>query len=356
MTLRPRSQVRLSASVATAAAALLVLAGCSGTPEDDDASTIVRTTTAIAGASVVGIERDTTTACPAQTPVDPGLAAGGTHLVTHGVGETDVPVDPQRIVVLDSTAMDSVCALGLWERVVGAGADEGPTPQPPYLGTGISEIPGIGPAVAPDVALIAEAQPDLILGSSPASADLYDRLGEIAPTVFTGSDPVAWKEQFVTAGSALGRADAAAAALSVYEEEAQTVGTDVDAAQTQASVVRFSPETLSIQGPESFAGQVLADTGVRRPSTQRISPAATEDVTEDIARAEGDIVYVVIGGEASKKHAETVMTTDAWEELEAAKDRRIFVVEGSVWNGNGLAAARAILTDLRNTLNAYSGG
>lgn len=355
MTLRTRSHVRRLPAVAAATTALVLLAGCSNAPEDN-AATIVRTTTAIAGATIAGIERDTSMACAQPTPLDAGLAPDATHLVTHSVGETEVVSDPQRIVVLDSTAMDSVCALGLWERVVGTGADDGPAPQPSYLGTGVAEIASIGPATAPDINLIAQVQPDLILGSSPASAELYTKLGAIAPTVFTGSDPVAWKEQFATAGSALGRVEAARSSLAAYEDEARILGVELDAVQTQASIVRFSPETLSVQGPTSFAGQVFEDTGVRRPSGQRFGPEAAVDITDDVARAEGDIIYVVIGGEASKKHAESVMNTDEWDELSAIKDRRVFVVDGSVWNGNGLVAARAILTDLRYTLNGHSAG
>jgi iron complex transport system substrate-binding protein len=48
-----------------------------------------------------------------------------------------------------------------------------------------------------------------------------------------------------------------------------------------------------------------------------------------------------------------VLRTDEWKELGAATDRRVFAVEDSVWHGDGLTAARALLTDLRNTLNGY---
>ncbi len=37
----------------------------------------------------------------------------------------------------------------------------------------------------------------------------------------------------------------------------------------------------------------------------------------------------------------------------AATDRRVFAVDDTIWHTQGLTAARAVLTDLRNTLNAY---
>ncbi|NLE81708.1 MAG: iron-siderophore ABC transporter substrate-binding protein [Rhodococcus sp.] len=353
MPTRTRTSVRRAVTaLATTAVALVAFTGCSSAP--DDASTIDRTTTRIAGAGVVGIERDTATACATPTPVDAGLVPGTTHPVVHTLGEAQVPVDPQRIVVLDPAALDAVCALGLWERVVGAATVAGETPQPGYLGSGISEIPPIGTVGAPDVTKIEQANPDVILGSSPASDELYGQLGAIAPTVFAGSDPVYWKTQFQLAGDALGRSQAAAAALEQYQEDATQAGVDITAAQTQASLVSFGPDSLSILGPATFAGQVLADTGVRRPQEQRLDGAATEVVPEDeLDRAEGDLIYVSFEGPEAKTHGTEVMNTEEWKDLQAATDNRVFVVDNAVWAGNGLVAARAVIADLRSSLHAF---
>ncbi|QBJ98533.1 transporter [Rhodococcus sp. ABRD24] len=317
-------------------AATAVLAGLTacGSTTDDDASTIVRTTTRIAGAGVVGIERDTRAACATPTPADPGAP------------------DPQRIVVLDSAAMDSVCALGLWERVVGAATGSGDTPQPSYLGTGISELPSIGPVSNPDMARIREAAPELILGSAPASPELAGQLNAVAPTVFTGGDPVFWKAQFLASGKAMGRAVAAQQALDSYLADAARTGTDIDARLTQASVILFRSDTTAIEGPGSFSGQVLADAGVQRPPYQRID-VASKDI-DNLGDAEGDLIYVSFDGSDGLTHGTEVMESDAWHELGAVTDNRVFAVEDEIWNaGNGLVAARAVLTDLRATLNGY---
>ncbi|MFD4366435.1 iron-siderophore ABC transporter substrate-binding protein [Rhodococcus sp. NPDC058521] len=352
MSIRTRLPRRSVASLVVTAVALVAFTGCSA--PDDNASTIVETTTRIAGAGVVGIERDTATACATPTPLDGGLAPDSTHPVTHTLGETQVPADPQRIVVLDPAALDTVCALGLWERVVGAATVEGESPQPAYLGSGISEIPGVGPVGAPDLDLIAQAAPDLILGSSPASDGLYEGLEAIAPTVFAGSDPVYWKAQFQVAAGALGRTEAAAASLEQYQEEAAQTGLDIDATQTQASVVSFGTDSLTISGPASFAGQVLTDAGVRRPHYQRLEESATEEISEDdLSKAEGDLIYVGFDGPEAQEHGTEVMRSEGWEDLEAATDNRVFAVDNSIWKGNGLVAARAIVGDLRESLNAY---
>ncbi|WP_280245800.1 ABC transporter substrate-binding protein [Nocardia abscessus] len=336
---------RLRAVVAGCAA--LIVAGCGGTA--DDSASIVRTTTNIAGAGVVGLERDTTRACALPSAPDP--AGGATRSVTHAAGVSEVPADPQRIVVLSTAALDAVCALGLWERVVGTVTIDGPSPQPAYLGTGVLKIPGVGTAAQPDPARIADLRPDLILGENSTGAASFSALQAIAPTVLVGSNN-GWQAEFAAYAAGLARREAAETALRDYRTEANDTGTALAAAQTQASVIRFTADTDRVQGRDSFSGQVLGDAGVQRPEAQR---GTSFDVREDefATKVEGDVIYVILAGPEGKKHGETVLRSDEWKELGAATDRRVFAVEDSVWHGDGLTAARALLTDLRNTLNGY---
>lgn len=345
-----------TAVLAAVAVATLALAGC-GETTDDPADSIVRTTTRIAGAAVVGVDRDTTTACPLPSTLDAGQPATGTRTVLHTAGTAEVPADPQRIVVLDLAAMDAVCALGLWERVVGVAF----TPIDPgyfdYLGTGIAELPSVGSGDVPDLDLVAQAQPDLILGSS-ADADLYDRLDAIAPTVTVGSDPVFWREQFLRVGDALGRRDAAQRVLDDYLLAATEVGRELASSQTQASIVRFTADGPVVEGTASFAGQVMADAGAARPPAQRfgvVEGRSFEPVDpDDPAAADADVLFVRFDGDAGLAEGTEYMETDRWLDLGAVSDSRLFAVTDDVWSTPGPVAARAVLTDLKVALNGYS--
>ncbi|MGK8523602.1 ABC transporter substrate-binding protein [Nocardia asteroides] len=342
----PRAVGRRVVAVAALCATVLA-AGCGG-KSDDDVS-IVRTTTNIAGAGVVGLERDTTRACALPSAPDP--AGADTRSVTHAAGVSEVPADPQRIVVLTTSALDAVCALGLWERVVGAVTFDGPSTQPAYLGTGVLKIPGVGTAAQPDPARIADLRPDLILGETPAGTATFAALQAIAPTVLVGAN-TSWQAEFAAFAAGLGRQGAAETALQNYRTEARDTGAALAAGQTQASVIRFTADTDRVQGGDSFSGQVLGDAGVQRPAAQR---GASFDVRAgDFAtKVEGDVIYVILAGPQGKERGEAVLRTGEWKELGAATDRRVFAVEDSVWHGEGLTAARALLTDLRNTLNGY---
>ena len=347
MSVRSRPVRARSAIVAVVAITALGLSGC-GDEADDDASTIVRTTTAIAGAGVVGYDRDTRNACPAPVEADP--ADGDTREVTHVAGTSTVPADPQRIVVLSTQALDTVCALGLWERVVGAATVEGDSPQPRYLGTGIAAIPGIGPVGAPDPVLIEQARPDLILGSAPLDSPSWEQLETIAPTVFTGA-PNEWRRQFREQAEALGRGSAATPALDQYQTLARDTGINLTSPQTEASVVRFTDDAITVLGSDSFAGQVLAATGARRPGRQQ--GGSFELATDHIATADGDLIYVVLAGPGGLEHGTDVMESDEWHDLGAAGDRRVFAVDDAVWSGYGLVAARTLVGDVGASLNGY---
>jgi iron complex transport system substrate-binding protein len=358
LTVRPSTLLdmpvrKLTALVAVplAAIALFTIAGCGNSATDDPSNPIARTTTLINGAGVVGIERDTTKACPIAAPADP--ADGSTRRITHAGGESVVPADPQRIVVLSTQALDSVCAVGMWERVVGAATVDGPTAQPEYLGTGIALIPSIGIVGTPDPAQIEALHPDLILGSTVPDPALADRLKAIAPTVYDAVDG-GWKRQFGLAAQALGRGVAAIGAIAAYEQDARDAGVALNSGQTQASIVRFSADSTLVEGTGSFAGQILTDAGVRRPGYQR--DASFTVSSGDLDKADADIIYVSFEGDRGLEHGKTVLDSDQWEDLGASKDRRVFAVEDAIWNGNGLVAARSLVDDLRSTLNSYVTG
>lgn len=330
------------------AAAVTALTACSN-GSGDDASSIVRTTTKIAGADVVGVERDTSRACP--LPSDPDQAAG-THAVTSPAGTAQISADPKRIVVLDTAALDAACGLGLWQRVVGATTIAGPSPQPSYLGYGLQIVPSVGATGAPDVAKIAAMHPDLILGTV-GDGDL-NALRAAAPTVLIGRDP-SWQASFSAFADALGRSDAGAEAISDYHTDAQNTGTAIAAKLSQASVLRFGAKDAQVQGDDTFAGRVLADAGVQRPEPQRGAsyPVSTLSSKQDRAKVEGDIIYVMFDGEDGQTYGKKVMGSDDWQKLGAVSDKRDFVVDDTIWHGSGITAAHALLEDLRNSLNSY---
>ena len=177
--------------LAAAGALAIAISGCSSAPQTPLAgpsTAVITSTTKVASAGVLGNQRRPDESCaPEPARLDPAPPPP----VRHAAGETAVVADPQRIVVLAGDELDALCALGLQGRIVAAALPDGAETQPSYLGTVVHDLPAVGTRSAPDLAAIAAAKPDLILGAKSLTADAaddaddYASLAAIAPTVFT---------------------------------------------------------------------------------------------------------------------------------------------------------------------------
>lgn len=316
---------------------------------DGSARSVVTSTTKIASAGVLGNQRRPDESCaPAPAALDPAPPAP----VRHAAGETAVAPDPMRIVALAGDELDALCALGLQSRIVAAALPDGADAQPSYLGTVVHDVAPVGTRTNPDLAAVAAARPDLILGSAALTPQAHAALSAIAPTVFTAAQGADWQRNLELVGLATGRADAARALLAGFADQARQAGQANDATHFQASVVQLTDSALRVWGSANFPASVLAAVGVDRPAAQRFTDKPYTEISlegsPDFAAADGDIVYLSFDSPAAKDRAPRLLDSDAWRKLSANRDNRVFVVNNEVWQtGQGIVAARGIVEDLR---------
>jgi iron complex transport system substrate-binding protein len=350
----------MSAAAATAISAALCT-GCTTEPPGGGSSptSVITSTTQIAGAGVLGNQRRPDESCaPQPAEPDPGpptRAANNAAGVQPEVAQ--VRADPQRIVVLSGDQLDALCALGLQSRIVAAALPDGSSSQPSYLGTVVHRLPGVGTRSSPDLGAIGAARPDLILGSQALTPKLYSALAAIAPTVFTGAPGAAWEDNLRGVGAATGRADAAGGVIDDFTKKAHDDGAAHDAAHYQASIVQFTENTIRVYGAENFPASVLTTVDLDRPASQQFSdkPYIEMGSTDadlagnpDFSAADADLVYVSFASPAAKDRAATIFDSHPWRKLAANRDNRIFVVNNEIWQtGEGVVAARGVIDDLR---------
>ena len=320
---------------------------------------MITSTTQIAGAGVLGNQRRPDESCaPEPAAPDAGPSPRPAHNAAGVQPDTaEVSDEPQRIVVLSGDQLDALCALGLQSRIVGAALPDGSPDQPSYLGTVIHKLPNVGTRSNPDLGAIKAAKPDLILGSQALTPKLYPELATVAPTVFTGSPGAAWQDNLRGVAEATARADAAGELINHFTTKAHDDGAAHDAAHYQASIVQFTENALRIYGADNFPGSVLTAVGVDRPAAQRftdkpyIEAGSTDNDlagSANFSAADADVIYVSFDSAEAKDRAPTILDSDAWRRLSAARDNRVFVVNNEVWQtGGGLIAARGIIDDLR---------
>jgi iron complex transport system substrate-binding protein len=271
-----------------------------------------------------------------------------TRSVEHFRGTTEVPADPQRVVVLDLGELDSAVALGV--KPVGAVTAPVEDGLLSYLADDVEGIELVGEIGEPNLEQIAALEPDLILGSDVRVQDFYDELSAIAPTVFTESVGVSWKENLAVHAEALGKQEEAEALLAAYDERAAEVGEKV-ADDTTVSIVRFVPGEIRLYAQDNFIGTVLEDAGIARPQAQDVAEFSVTVSPEQIALADGDQIFVGTYGDPAETDGPAVLGGPLWKNLPAVAAGDVHEVDDDIWFlGTGVGAAQLVLDELEQTL------
>lgn len=280
-------------------------------------------------------------------------SAEGERTVEHAMGTTEVPKEPERVVVLDSSFLDAALALditpiGATEAQVGAG-------MPDYLADELADIEVVGLTNEPNVEAIAALRPDLILGAKVRHEALYERLSEIAPTVYTESSGTNWKDGFALTADALGATEEAEAYLADYEARADEIGERVNADGTHLSMVRFLlPDEIRLYGPNTFSGTVLTDVGFDLGDHDWDEYSMAYLSPEQLETADADIIFSSsYGGRDSEEFLSAFSAIEqVWNSVPAVAEGRQHWVDDDVWMlGIGPLGAQHILNDIEATLD-----
>jgi len=273
------------------------------------------------------------------------------RMVEHAMGEMEIPGTPERVVVLDTGELDSAMTLGVTpvgavEAVEGEGL-------PSYL-EGTEEIENVGTIEQPSLETIAALEPDLILSSKLRHEQIYDQLSGIAPTVFTETTGVTWKENFEKHAEALNRQEKAENAKGEYEDRVEefrgAMGERLR--ETEVSVVRFLPGDTRIYQKESFIGTVLEDAGLPRPPSQAVEEFAILNASAElIPEMGGDVVFVTAYGPEDETTLNEITSDPLWRQLDAVQQDRVYEVSDDLWMlGIGYTAAKGVMNDLTRYL------
>ncbi|MBD1909255.1 iron-siderophore ABC transporter substrate-binding protein [Leptolyngbya sp. FACHB-16] len=280
------------------------------------------------------------------------------RMVRHAAGETCVPLQPTRIVALDSVTLEFLTALGI--KPVGAPISDGFATRLQQDWTGVEDLGATGePSLEKALAL----QPDLIVGGD-YYQKVYSQASQIAPTLlFKSEHSGQWKEVFMTVAQMLGKTEAAEQVMADYDarlaELQQQMGDRLS--QTQVSVVRVYPDYINLYLQDSFCGKVLQDAGLPRPEAQAIAadkasqlfdnPIQVSISREVLHQADGDVMFVWTGENTPEaKHQadqklNELSADPLWQQLKAVKQGKVYRVP-NYWIGSGPIAANLVIDDL----------
>lgn len=278
------------------------------------------------------------------------------RIIQHVQGETCVPKNPQRIVVLGG--LENALSLGV--RPIGS---DGLGSLEIHLQDKLDGIEDVGGNDAPNIEKILTLKPDLILAEEYVSID-YSILSRIAPTVlipFKHSGQ--WKEVFMHYAEALDKTAKAEQVMSDYYARLEKFQQQMEghAAETEVSIVRVYPTHVNLYLKDSFCGTIVADAGLSRPPSQDLTASEAQILfgnsiqhpisREKIEAADGDVIFLWTYDSQDKTAQQTQTQKDKlkaeplWATLTAVKQEQVYEVPG-YWIGNGPIAANAIIDDL----------
>lgn len=294
---------------------------------------------------------------------DTGSATAGdteTITVTDALGEEEVPLNPESVVVFDMGVLDTLDTLGV-DAVTGV-AKGGATPS--YLSKyDGDEYVAVGDLFEPDLEAIPQTEPDLIIvgGRSAAMHDTLEDTFDGVPVLDMSVDETAYlessRENILTLASIFEAEEKAEQILAGYDERITALRRDAGDAG-KGLVLLTSGGEVTAYSVNSRFGFLHDDFGVT-PATGELGDSESrhgEAVSFEFVReADPDLLYVVdrdaaIGEEG--KSAEEILDNDLVKATTAWKDDKVTYVDGEAWYivVGGLTSLGTLIEDVEKSI------
>lgn len=271
-------------------------------------------------------------------------------MIQHVAGETCVPNNPQRIVILSLDTLGNVLPLGVKPIAI---ANENVGEFYSYLPEDqVQGIETVGDPAQPNIEAILNLKPDLIFGWGGYDPEgIYPLLSQIAPTVLYHWQDDIWQDVFKFAAEVLGKQAEGQAALQRYEARIQELKAALgDRYQDKTiSVVYFYFGRIGSAAKNSVPGLILSDVGLQRPAAQDIvvKPwGSIEFSEEELSKADGDVLFAITFNEDDEQFLKQLEQKPLWRTLKAVQQNQVHIVNGKHWNAYNVMAIDAVIDDL----------
>ncbi|WP_235082976.1 iron-siderophore ABC transporter substrate-binding protein [Chlorogloeopsis fritschii] len=276
--------------------------------------------------------------------------------VKHSMGESCVPITPQRVVVLDDTVLANAIALGIHPVGSVASNTTSGLEIPIFLQGKIDfeKIQSIGTQEQPSLEKIMLVKPDLILGFDYFVN--YNQLSQIAPTVLIKWDEAgAWKKHLMLFAEALNKTQAAEKLLADYNQRIQefktAIGSQLEHFQVSLAYLAGDGSALVRSDVKnSFAGSIVEDAGLSRPPAQDIVGKDYYQIdlsAEMIHLMDGDALFLFSSGnKEANRILKQLQNSPLWKQLKVVQQNRTHIVDHSTWRSRNILAANGVIDDL----------
>lgn len=275
--------------------------------------------------------------------------------VTHRYGETEVPKNPERVIVLDNGTLDIMDEIGI-DSVVGIAKSSLPSYLKQYED---EKYKSVGSLKEINLETVNELKPDLIIIEG-RQESYYEELSKIAPTIGLGTvnnDFMASLENNMNVlGEIFGKGDEAKSVLADMKAKVEAVAANVKDKNLNAMTLMVSDGAMNVFGANSRFGTVYKDFGFN---------LADKNLTEDNRHGETisyeyilsqnpDYIFVVDRNAVTtgKGSAKEIIETELVKNTEAYKSGRIIYLDSEAWyvGESGIKAMNKRISDIENAV------
>lgn len=252
------------------------------------------------------------------------------RLIRHAEGETEVPLEPERVVVL--LGAEQVVVLGVKPVGVATNCTTIEETFPPYILERLQDSEHVGLWNEPNLEKILALEPDLILSNS-LSGELYEQLSRIAPTVLVNED-----QDFTGLADyakVLGRqneADLILSELDVRVAEAKATVED----HPSVAFIRLLEREISVYGKDLGGYRqgvgYLLHRALALPTPSLVPDGWSESISlEQLPSLDAEHLFVMV--EQDDTRLPELAETSLWQALPAVRAGNVHLVTAAEWNG-----------------------
>lgn len=265
----------------------------------------------------------------------------------------EVQQNPEKVVVFDNGSLDTLDALGVGDKVIGAATKNLPAYLEKY-----QEVESAGGIKEPDLEKINEMQPDLIIISGRQS-DYQEQLSQIAPTLYLAMDAEkpweSMQENVTTLAKIFDKEKEAEEKLTDLTKQIDEVKEKASALDQTALVTLVNEGQLSAYGSGSRFGLVHDLFGFKQADDQIEASTHGQSVSyEYVLEKNPGILFVIdrtkaIGGDTSN---DNVAANELVTQTDAGKNDQVISLQPDVWylSGGGLESMNLMIEDVNQAL------
>lgn len=264
-------------------------------------------------------------------------SASSVHNVVDDLGRrVRVPNQPQRVLALSRNCMDDLYELGI--TVVGKVDEYSNRPE-------LKALPSISRQASPNLEVISQLKPDLILANTRQHAQMLESLQATgAAVVFIDpskvrKDPLTDEITFV--GEITGRQSQAQDYVKHLQATCDQLKAKIAPAGFKTSLfMQGGGEGIKVAQPTGFYGLLLVKLGIENIVPKDL-PGSSKDTwvsydAETILQKNPDLILLKSSSNDPSQLQATLnsfLQNPAWKDLKAVKNKKVFVLPGKIQPG-----------------------